>query len=148
MRFEQVYELFLRDFAMSPAKVALAARVFVAASFIAISVQPRAAAAQPATQVHLADAPAIDRSRQRAHCDAQLRALKQTSGVADGQSDQAFMRTCLADVDPAAVLPGSAAVMKAPVGSTGICKDGTYSSALRRDGACSGHGGLARWFAR
>jgi hypothetical protein len=106
------------------------------------------AAAQPAAQVHLAAAPAIDRSQQRAHCDAQLRAIKQASGLADGQSDQDFMKTCLADVDPVATLPGSAAVINAPVGSTGVCKDGTYASAVRSEGACGAHGGVARWFGR
>jgi len=113
-----------------------------------LGAKPGAAAAQSATQAHLGNAPAIDRSQQRAHCDAQLRALKQTSGLADGQSDQAFMKTCLADVDPVATLPGPAAVMNAPAGSTGVCNDGTYSSAIQRDSACSAHGGLARWFSR
>jgi len=114
----------------------------LSATLIASGAQPGAAGAQ----AHLADAPAINRSDQRAHCDAQLRALKQTSGLADGQSDRAFMKTCLADVDSAAVPPAPAAVMNAPAGSTGVCKDGTYSSAVRRDGACGAHGGLARWF--
>ncbi len=131
---------------MTLARARIAPTLWAAAAIIALSAPPLAALAQPATQVHPADAPAIDRSQQHAHCDAQLRALKQSAGLRDGQSDQAFMKTCLADVDPVAVLPGPAAVMNAPVGSTGVCNDGTYSSALRRDGACSAHGGLARWF--
>jgi hypothetical protein len=56
------------------------------------------------------------------------------------------MKTCLADVDPVAVLPGAGAVMGAPAGATGVCKDGTYASSIQRAGACSAHGGLARWF--
>jgi len=48
------------------------------------------------------------------------------------------MKTCLADAPPVAVLA-------APVGSTGVCKDGTYASAVLRDRARIGHGGLARW---
>jgi hypothetical protein len=128
------------------AKAHRAAPFFVAAAVVAVSVQPRGAAAQPATDVQPGAAPAIERNRQRAHCDAELRSLKQAKGLADGQSDQAFMKTCLADVDPVAVLPGSAAVMNAPVGSTGVCKDGTYSSATRRADACRARGGLAHWF--
>jgi hypothetical protein len=32
-----------------------------------------------------------------------------------------------------------------PPGSTGQCKDGTYTSSKGRTGACSGHGGVVRW---
>jgi hypothetical protein len=132
---------------MTFCRTRLASAVLTSAAIIvALCAPPFTAAAQPNAQVHLANAPPIDRSQQRAHCDAQLRALKQSAGLADGQSDQAFMKTCLADVDPVAVLPDSAAVMSAPAGSTGVCKDGTYSSAVRRDGACTAHGGLSRWF--
>jgi len=131
---------------MTFAKARIAAIAVFAASFSAPDLAPRLAAAQPTAEVHPADATAIDRSAQRRHCEAQLHRLKQNSGLADGQSDQAFMTTCLADVDPVATLPGSGALMNAPAGATGICKDGTYAASVKREGACSRHGGLAQWF--
>jgi hypothetical protein len=33
-----------------------------------------------------------------------------------------------------------------PKGSTGHCKDGTYTKAKTRSGACSKHGGVAKWY--
>ena len=35
---------------------------------------------------------------------------------------------------------------QAPSGSTGECKDGTYTSAESKRGACAGHGGVKDWY--
>lgn len=45
----------------------------------------------------------------------------------------------------AALVAASGAFAQAPAGSTGVCKDGSYTSAESKKGACSGHGGLKSW---
>ncbi|PUA20117.1 DUF3761 domain-containing protein [Glaciimonas sp. PCH181] len=42
----------------------------------------------------------------------------------------------------------TAAPAAAPAGSTGVCKDGSYSSAATNKGACSKHGGVKDWYGK
>ena len=51
----------------------------------------------------------------------------------------------------AATILCSTAVMakapaSAPAGTTGMCKDGSYTSAASKSGACSGHDGVKKWY--
>lgn len=39
------------------------------------------------------------------------------------------------------------AFAQAPSGATGTCKDGTYTTAQSKQGACSSHGGVNAWYA-
>jgi hypothetical protein len=47
----------------------------------------------------------------------------------------------------AGLLAVQVAVAQAPAGSTGQCKDGTYTSAASKQGACKGHQGIKEWYA-
>jgi len=46
----------------------------------------------------------------------------------------------------AAGMTAALAWAQAPQGSTGECKDGTYTTAPSKRGACSGHGGVKDWY--
>ncbi len=54
-----------------------------------------------------------------------------------------LLASLMLSLSSAAALPQ--APTGAPAGTTGICKDGTFSSAAVKAGACSGHKGVKTW---
>ena len=70
-------------------------------------------------------------------------------GVKDWYSAAAPAKSSSAPSAPAAAKaasPAMAAAGPAPSGSTGQCKDGTYTSAASKRGACAGHDGVKDWY--
>jgi Protein of unknown function (DUF3761) len=47
----------------------------------------------------------------------------------------------------AGLLAAQFAMAQAPAEATGQCKDGTYSTAASKQGACRGHEGVKEWYA-
>ena len=77
-----------------------------------------------------------------ANCSAAWNA-KAPAAAAAG-TYQAWSKQCLASgyTVPAVAAPAASA---APAGATGQCKDGTYTMSKTHSGACSHHGGVAKW---
>ncbi len=56
------------------------------------------------------------------------------------------MKFKLLGIFVASMLVAITSQAQAPVGSTGQCKDGTYTSVAKKSGACSGHKGVQAWY--
>ena len=56
------------------------------------------------------------------------------------------MRYVIASLIATGILISMTCSAQAPAGSTGECKDGSYTSAASKRGACKGHGGVKEWY--
>jgi Protein of unknown function (DUF3761) len=72
-----------------------------------------------------------------------------TASLRRWRSRRKHMKTRLIAIAAAASLACAAGVYaEAPAGSTGECKDGTYTDAGSKRGACAGHGGVKQWYGK
>lgn len=82
-----------------------------------------------------------------APADKDTRAAGKTTAVNPFRRSQMNGRTVLVSMGFAlTALMGSVAFAQAPAGSTGECKDGTYTSNATKRGACAGHKGVKTWY--
>lgn len=58
------------------------------------------------------------------------------------------MKRILISLTAMLALAAANAWAKAPPDATGECKDGTYTTAAQKEGACSSHGGVKKWLAK
>ena len=58
------------------------------------------------------------------------------------------MKKILISLTATLALAAANAWAKAPPDATGECKDGTYTTAAQKEGACSSHGGVKKWLAK
>lgn len=96
-----------------------------AASATPAAAAPAAAAAQPARAAKTASAKAS-------------KGAKTASAEASGAAKTASAKASDATKTASAAGP-------APSGATGVCKDGSYTTSKTHSGACSHHGGVAKW---
>ena len=80
-----------------------------------------------------------------AHCGAAWKAMSAADQAKQG-TYATYSKTCLAKgYTVPATASGEVTSPVAPAGSTGQCKDGSYTSSKTHSGACSRHGGVAKW---
>lgn len=74
-----------------------------------------------------------------------MRPVCRTSSASSGPRTTVAPAPKPAAAAPATARPTNAAANSNPSGATAQCKDGTFSHAKTHQGACSHHGGVAKW---
>jgi hypothetical protein len=103
---------------------------------------PKAAPAKTATKAPPKAAPA--KTAQAAPA-AKPTMMQRVRGMFGGSSTAAAPATKAAAPRRTAAAAPASALDRNPAGAIAQCKDGTYSHSKVRNGACSRHGGVAKW---